>query len=244
MIYSDARLKIERANKHIDELNAIVRSLPDRYIATIERNEEARCQRIKHEFPDAEAIALNLSLIIGDAFHNLRTALDYAWLRTLERLTPSVVTDRSKFPAYKTLQDLEGALKGIKIDVASPALYKRTVSDIQPYEAGNYHIFCLHSLDISDKHQLLIPLVHVAAIVGIVIEEPDGQISSGQSMAVEGPGPYLLDFEWDVKIKNKGKLSLSIAFEEGAGFLGVEVSGALPNFSEAVLHVVQLLENL
>ena len=38
--FAAARLKIERANKHIGDLDRIVSALPDSYVATIEPNEK------------------------------------------------------------------------------------------------------------------------------------------------------------------------------------------------------------
>src|SRR5882762_8309674 len=77
-LFRDARLKVERAKKHIEDLQAAIVALEDTYRATVEQHPDATGQSLIHEFPEIENAFEDLSLIIGDAIHNLRSALDFA----------------------------------------------------------------------------------------------------------------------------------------------------------------------
>jgi hypothetical protein len=243
--FAQSDLKLKRANKHIADVNTIIRSLPDAYVVTIERDDKARQQSLKYNLPNAENIALEIALVTGDAIHNLRTALDYAWVGTIGRLVPSALDSRTKFPVYPTRNDLEGALKGRKIDVASPALFKWIVSDTMPYAGGNGSLCSLHELDIADKHTLLIPLMHITGVVGIVMEnEKSGEVVKGNALAVTGPGPHFIPFEWEWRIKEKGKPSVDVLFGNGPDFYGLAVSDMLSIFSTLTFSLLQSMKYL
>jgi hypothetical protein len=157
-IYKDARLKLKRAKKHIADFTAAVNALEDACTATVEYHAQGG-QSLKHEIPDADNALDDLSLIAGDAIHNLRSALDFAWYDTISRCLPDKLSDKTKFPVMKTRQDLEGTLHGIEVDTRCPRLFECMVTQIQPYKGGdNSIIWTLHDLDISDKHLLLLSL--------------------------------------------------------------------------------------
>ena len=112
--FQHAWLKLERANKHIFDLNIAIRSLENTYTATVEHNLDTGHQELKHMFPDFENVALRLGLIIGDAIHNLHSALDFAWMSTLKKHVPLANFTKAKFPVYDTREALEGALNELK----------------------------------------------------------------------------------------------------------------------------------
>jgi hypothetical protein len=140
MQFHGARLKVDRANKHIEEIDRNIRNLsdPDTHTVTAGVDPHTGQKLIHYDIP--QNIPTNLALVIGDAVHNLRTALDYAWLQTIERVVPSAVSDFAKFPIYPSLKVLEAALKGRKIDTVSPRLYELIVSHLKPYGGGDHSL--------------------------------------------------------------------------------------------------------
>src|SRR5450631_1618298 len=122
MVFKDSRLKIERAEKHIADIKSRVRALHESQTSSIEMHVAAGGETLKYEFDDTSALT-DIALMLGDAIHNLNCALDYAWLQTVERLVPSAVNDRAKFPVYKTINELEGSLKKANVQTAPPALF-------------------------------------------------------------------------------------------------------------------------
>jgi hypothetical protein len=62
-------------------------------------------------------------------------------------------------------------------------------------------------------------------------------------MAVQSPGPYIVDYEAGIQIEEKGKLSVAITLADAGIYEAVEVESLLSSFARYVLHVIQLLEN-
>src|ERR1700731_2793740 len=124
--FQHAWLKLERANHHIADLNAAIRSVEKTYTSTVENNLDTGHQELKHMFPDFENVALRLGLIVGDTIHNMHSALDFAWMSTLTKHVPSANFRQAKFPVYDTRKTLEDALNGIEINtITNNALFDR-----------------------------------------------------------------------------------------------------------------------
>src|ERR1700676_3993085 len=120
-----SRLKINRAEKHIADLKTILGSIPDRYISTIEINPQSGGQSLKYVLPDEDMLMQNVALITGDAIHNLRAALGYAWVGTIERFFPGTSNRHTKFPVGETEVSVKGQLNSRGIETTVPNLFKR-----------------------------------------------------------------------------------------------------------------------
>jgi hypothetical protein len=241
--YHDAHGKIERAQKHIVDLKTVIDALPDRYVATIEIDPILGNLVIKHDIRDRDNVGTDLAVIIGDAIHNLRCSLDYAWMETLQRLTPSAITKYSKFPVYPSRDELEKALRDPKRNLC-PSLLKFVVSDIQAYKGGNHAIWPIHTLDIDDKHRLLIPVLKMAGIDGIELENENGQTTKGFAWGTTQEPPFFVPIESGWHIKNKGHVSVAIIFDEETPLYGLDVADTLSTFTVFILDIVQRMENL
>lgn len=242
-IYKDARLKVKRAKKHIADFTAAMIALEDACIATIENHAQGG-QSLKHEIPNVDNALDELSLIAGDAIHNLRSALDFAWYGTISRCLPDKLSDKTKFPVMKTRQDLEGTLHGIGVDTRCPRLFECMVTQIQPYKGGgNSIVWTLHDLDISDKHLLLLSLDTFTTAEGISVRDADGRLHEGATMGTIGT-QFFIDFYPGLRVENKGKLSIVIRFLETGIFKSAPAESLLSSFSNFTLYVVQLLESI
>jgi hypothetical protein len=245
-LFRDARLKVQRANKHIADLEAAISALKENYTATVVQNIDTGHQDLIHSIPDFAGAADEMALIAGDAIHNLKTALDFAWMSTLRKQVPTANLDCAKFPVYPSRRELESALNGVPINARSNSkLFELLVSDIQPFERGhNGVIYALHRLDISDKHLLLLGLVPLAGIDGIMLQKPDGEVVRGFAGATENPPPYVIPFDWNIRIKDKGKLTFHIVLKEAGIYDSVHIMEVLPTFSRVVSNYIELLEHL
>jgi len=171
--------------------------------------------------------------------------LDFAWYSTLSKCVPDKISDFTKFPVRDSKQALEGALHGIELDSRCKRLFDCIVSDIQPYKGGhNQVIWTIHELDISDKHLLLLELAPQGYISGIALRDKAGQVHRGNSMAIQSPGPYIIDFEHGIQIEDKGKLSVAITLADAGIFKCVPVVSLLESFHNYGLYVVKLLEGV
>ena len=161
MIPNSVRLKIDWAEKHLDALNAEI----DRW--TSGPPNPRRLKRIRDGVPSTDfraqfrfdpPIPDTLPMIIGDAVHNLRSALDHlaCALAELEIPTDSETGHSGiEFPIYisEGKFDRSGAAKIKKLATAA----QDEIKSLQPYNAGDdarfQLLWALHQLDIIDKHR-------------------------------------------------------------------------------------------
>lgn len=238
----DAALKVERANKHIGDVKDAIRLLEQTYTGDIQIDKETGRQEITHRVPQFAVDLQKLSLIVGDAIHNLHTALDFAWCDTIKRRLPDKLSPYTKFPVAKTAQELEARLHGIQVDSRCKTLFDFIVSVVRAYDGPhNSAVWTLHDLDINDKHVILLKHAPHAAIQGIVLRDNDGHIYRGQSMAVARYGPYTVSFGTGVHVEDKGILSVDITLEEAGPFQSVRIDELLPFFSYNVFYIVKRL---
>lgn len=240
-LFADARLKVNRANKHISELESRIVALPNAYLGSVKLNPDRGSERLEHRLEDKKVIS-DIALSLGDAIHNLNCALDYTWLETIERLAPAAVGKFAKFPVRESFKELKAALEGAKIHKASPKLFDFVITKIQPYSRGNHAIWPVHHLDIRDKHRLLIPILHIASIDGITVEDQHGGIWKGTTYGTTQEPPYCIDFEPGLHVKEQGCVVIQV-FLEDAKILGkIYVPEAIRLYSQFVLAVVEDFE--
>src|ERR1700686_4499085 len=242
--FHSARLKIDRANHHIAELKTLISLLPSAYTATVEINPDGGNEVVKHDLRNRDKLISDAALMVGDAIHNLHCALDHAWMVTLKCLSPDSITKQTKFPIFLLKDKVEAALRGIKVDITAPTLFEAIVDKIQPYLGGNDSIWDVHRLDMDDKHVLLLPIIELASLGGIKVENERGEIESGFTWATTQKPPYYVPIPLGWHFKEKGQVAVTVTFEEGMPAHGMDVFDMLFMFSVQVLGVVQSLENV
>jgi len=237
-MFVDARLKAQRGLKHIEDFTSGVISLGDRSVGTVE--EHALGKSIRHECPALDAELPQLSLIAGDALHNLRSALDLAWIEVLRVL--ELPRDRRSFPFYKTKSDLQARLLKDAIDSKRPNLFVCLLTQIRPHLGGDDVLYALHQLDIVDKHILRLKIAAVGGVEGIQVRTKSG-IHEGATWASPVDGPRYIDFHPDVEIVDKGKLTFSILFDESPAVGTFHASDELNVMYFLVNRALDLMES-
>jgi hypothetical protein len=153
--FRGAELKLERADQHILELGEILDDYGRRLTISYEPvvgAEELSELRVSEPLPGM------VSVVLGDAIHNMRSALDLAMCSIARER--GVDTKHMKFPFADSEAKFEALLKEkylapIGLDVQD------FLRAIHPYPLGNPELHALHSLDILDKHRLCIPVLAV-----------------------------------------------------------------------------------
>jgi hypothetical protein len=174
------RLKIERAFRHIRELSYAA----NQYVQTTTTNfgpydPEAKGRRIQFSQP----MPPMTGCIVGDAAHNLRSALDVL-VCDVARLR-GVPTSNVRFPLGVDEPGFEQRLKNCQIprigdDVAT------VIRSLRPYRSGNKALRDLHDLDVQDKHELVVP-VHFKAFV---LEDSMAYVAAGIEAALKSVHGY------------------------------------------------------
>ena len=151
------KLKISRARAHIEELAKAIsnfsKSTPYDFIT--EKDDDPAFSVIK--LKKGDTLPDTISLILGDAVHNLRSALDHlacgliinkegqSALQSLMDVYFPIAEDMAKFE--KKVKDTKG-IKRAGPDVVN------AVRALKPYGPDNNGLLIFHELDISDKHRL------------------------------------------------------------------------------------------
>lgn len=179
-------------------------------------------------------------MFIGDAIHNLRSALDHAtW--DLLGFDGGVQDSRTAFPCCGgTVAEYEAMC--MKINTPSGDT-KKFLNSFSAYPGGKGNdIFRLHRLDIIDKHRELVPVVHIASIDNLRVTHPNGRVDrlscdqfregpSNTAMMTLGKGERLI-----IEVDQYTKTTVDMFFDE------VDFSQRLP-VSKVLLHLSKTVED-
>jgi hypothetical protein len=159
-------LKVERAKHHIDSLETIFEQFISHNIKRLRLKRDNRF--LEREGAASRLFPKHTPTVLGDALHNLKSALDHAYCIMVEE-NERTVTKHTLFPFGKDRKSLEGSINGQKLERLTPsdAIIDVILNEIQPYEYGKLGLYGLHLLDITDKHHVLIPTT-----ANMVIREP------------------------------------------------------------------------
>jgi hypothetical protein len=180
-------------------------------------------------------------LIIGDAIHNLRAALDHATYEMIT-LAGTVPSKWVRFPFRDTKDELKAALNGSDIRIGGAWFVDLIVDNIKPYKGGDDLLCALHELDIVDKHRLLIPTLSITKLDGV--EGKTGGINfQSISFTVAQNGKInFLSSGADIEITNYGRPSFNILFDKGQILEGKSLFPTLELCSQLVSGIVQAIE--
>src|SRR5271156_3019415 len=131
-MFTGSRLKMERAKKHIADLHndILFFTTPDSYLLTIEKHPDTGNDALK--FKMTKPFPENLALVIGDAIHNLHTALDLAVCEIVRNNLGEAATGYFKFPFYKSRDNLIKGFKRGKIAQASSVISNFNTTSVEP----------------------------------------------------------------------------------------------------------------
>ena len=167
--FGAARLKLARAAHHISELEGEIATfmaskpvvlIVEQHPLFADLGSHCWTARIRKPVPS------EFATIIGDAAHNLRSALDLM-ASDLVRLNGQSTKD-VYFPVAKDAAGLEGQIRDKNFRRAHPDVVD-LLRSLKPYTGGNLALRGLHDLDIMDKHQAIIPALSAARTEPFVI---------------------------------------------------------------------------
>lgn len=152
------RLKIDRAKHHINDLNgkinAYLAQRPYTLVVIDDPEAEKRTVRIKTNI----AIPDELSMILGDAIHNLRSALDLVVFGMVGNKAPR--PEAVQFPFASRVEALEATIKNRQVEFAGEKVVN-AIKALKPYPGGDALLYGIHALDIADKHKLIVAVGRV-----------------------------------------------------------------------------------
>ena len=245
-MFHGARLKIERANQHINDLHLQWRefSKTNPYSVLVENNPQTGDSFLKISMD--QTAPENILLIVGDAIHNLRSSLDFA-MSDIEFDTTKKRDPHTHFPIRPTQDELIAAINGGLKKKSPKAVLDFIVNSIQPYQRGaGEPLWALNALDIEDKHRLLIAKKDMTYIRNI--------------RCIDDRGEYFIVEEWatihpmvsirpcfghrNIQVTDKGKASFGIVFGDGMPLYGLPVLPTLAKLSHFVSGTINSIERL
>jgi len=237
-----ARSKIERAKKHISDFDvervAFLGTNP--YIVIPKFNPEANVtQSVLGPLP---TLPVNLALIAGDAAHSLRIALDYLACELVRSggITPKNVY----FPICETPEKYEsespGKTKGM------PIAAKEAIDRIAPYQGGNDALWALHSLDVTDKHRLLITVGTQLANTTQLTLSPEPTEFSVLFRVPCGleEGNVLGEVSGNSETNQRINFGFDIAFGQPDGLAGESVVETLNDMAQMIAAIINHFDGL
>jgi hypothetical protein len=171
-MFDGAKLKVERANHHISDLETQFAAFVDSHPYAMAVSNDADTGQTILRLNLRKPIPTEWALIIGDAIHNLHSALDHM---TWELIGHDGGTqDRYiKFPTGDDKASFDGTCNGIKTPSQSLKDILKATEAFPEGKGDSLHD--LHHLDIADKHAILLPVVRAARVSKIVIYNGDGK---------------------------------------------------------------------
>lgn len=166
----------------------------------------------------------DFGLIVGDAVHNLRAALDLLAVEAVGRNGGN--TKNVYFPFADSAANFDDMIKRRNFHRASPD-DQAAIRQLQPYTGGNQLLRSLHDLDIQDKHHSLIP--HAA-----FVSTPKFGVKTDSAGNPIGFAEGKLELEVDPSEPPTVKFT----FPDDSVFAGEEVAAILWQLHEHVTTIV------
>jgi len=161
--FGESRVKLEWANKKIEDLNAGLAAFRDRGgPCTVMAEPDDQTGELVYRMRNIRAVPIELSLITGDILNALRSALDYT-VRALVLAEGATPDRRCGFPIFMDF-DKYWPMKGRMIKGVTPTTEAR-IDALQPFNPGpgiDHPLWTLQELNNADKHKLLIALAGLA----------------------------------------------------------------------------------
>jgi hypothetical protein len=243
MKFKASHKKIERADKHISELDRALTDFgkSDFYTLRIDTDSKEKTKFLAIDYDKSAIPLIDFAIMVGDVLHNLRSALDIMYCEIVSRCGGKV-TKWTRFPIRNTRKELLAPLgNALEQKQISLKVQRIIVNTVKPYKAGNPFLWGLDDLNIMDKHQLVIPVLELIVLRDVHLEDDKERpmfknwtffFDEACSMRLHKAGIK------NLVLKSKGHAALTILFPDGTIF---ESQGVLPTLQRIAKEVTRTL---
>lgn len=237
-IFVGARLKAQRAEHHLDEINSLFAAFVKSAFCKLHIEVDANTGDNLLKLESISNLPPEIALAVGDALHNLRTAMDHIAFDVL-----GATEDSISFPTGKTRNDLIATRQYKAIKTAMPDFADFIADVIKPYQGGDYQLWEIAALDNLDKHRLVIPVVSIQALTNVSAEDDNHNVFDECTFAVgEGGVLRAVRAAAKMKITDSGVPVANMFFGKGTTVEGRSVIASLAEFSRLTLEAIRALE--
>jgi hypothetical protein len=255
------QLKIGRADRHIGELETVLRAFIDSnpYLMGTKRDPETG--RLIYYVVKAEPIPVELALIAGDVLQNLRSALDYlvcALVRAngqSDKISAFPISDEEPVSKEQKAR-FDAKIEGMRDEA------KKIIRQIKPYKGGDDILWSLHALANRDRHRLLFTVgaafnsfdlgAHASGIMQDLVAKSWGiqvpkmslwatpsdrmfPLKAGDKLFTDGP---------DAEVNKDIKFAFDIALDEPGVVAGESLIAIVRARHQRVMRVVEMFAGL
>lgn len=223
--FQQARIKLQWSNVRINELHAHWQSfLETDFCKLVVEDHADGAQSLK--VVSVEPLPHEMPLILGDAIHNMRCALDYALAEILgfkdTRLTfPMGETREELVATFRTGSEVIGnrtvkAGRNASVERTIPGIGAFFADSIRPYKGSGSLLWELNKLDGRDKHRLLLPVLIPQTISGInAVDRNNNRLQNcSGTVGAGGVVNMVLLGAGGLKIESYGKPTAEILIDE------------------------------
>jgi hypothetical protein len=248
--FNPSRIKIKGANSNIDRLRKLTSPL-DRSLYSIDCVEKRGPviylnppKFYELTYRPKEPIPETLANIIGHAFGDLRSALDYLAKRIGIARIPDFnskkpfyfpAAPREELPAHSSLAPIERAIPGFK---------KLLLEEIRPINGPDERLWSFADLNNDSKHSDFIPTVTVAEISGMGLSFRGVSIERLEVQTDAARPQILYNSDTPIAIKRDFEATVEVKFGKGTLFENDSVVPTLFQISEIVSKTINAVERL
>lgn len=153
------RVKVERAYKHIEDLEDVTKPFLGPVFKTVSLQSDSDSRKPRLQFDPLQIYTSHTPAIAGDAVHNLMSALDHlafhlvcvgmqSGIERTERL------DSIQFPFAHDANTYE--LRKARYIQGARREAIEEIDKLKPYKGGHDSLWLLYKLDITDKHKSIL----------------------------------------------------------------------------------------
>ena len=247
-LFQGAKVKIKWADRHLVDLANAAHSLPPDRHQNFLVSAKLDVGKVQITYMP-QPMPLEFAALVGDAVHNIRTALDFSAIALTTRPLGTGKLRKTAFPSGRDLATFDSErkdkMKGASVDAL------RLVEELEPYDGGQYSIRELHDLDILDKHKLLIPTTSIMNIERLNASFRDAPITlRGRDFESVADGANFVATLDCLGIKSSGEFQLddnldatfSVVFGKGQPLEGQPIVPALTEISGVVKRFIDRCE--
>jgi hypothetical protein len=251
-----ARAKIERAREHIRNLDREKTAFLDSDAYKVTPEFYVEKDTTAYFLDECIVMPEIMSLLIGDAVHNLRTALDYLAYSLIREATGAFPEGHVYFPICKNFEVYKS--ESSRKTKGMPQALKKRIDAFKPYNGGDDRLWSLHQLDIADKHRLLTTTITVINTINFTINTdtvnrafgghlifPPGliklqtvHIPALQPLFPIEKGALLYSIAGDHETNKDVKLTFDITFGQSEVFAGKPIVKTLTELTDLVESIV------
>lgn len=239
--FESSRLKVKRAYSHIKELESLFQAFLNSDFCRVVIDGEPGAGPLLIKVVSIASPPPEMSLVIGDAVHNLRASLDHVIVQIFGK-----GSHQTAFPVAKNRDNPGSHSTYGLIRKTLPKLAALLTDEIGIHDTGDVCLWAISALDNIDKHNLLIAVASVQALSNFRVEDKAHNNVFNLDVVI-GPDnraaiPVSYGARGRLEITSHGQPGAQILFGKDQPLEGRPVVASLKQLAELTLHAIQTLE--